>query len=357
MRTALNYLPTYGEVHEKRDAYVYGTQIRALAKQTGRYWSFHSVPTTVALPENRFAKSLTSFTDHTDESSFMELLREYSEHGVPRPSGYADVFHETFKSPRVSWSINSRLAPCMAGGWQAAISPGVHRGVYYKYDMRSAYLWAATLGLPDTRTYTRSLKPWKDKHDGLYRIKLLRPSLDAPFPYNQARECIATNREIETYSLSVGEVLDGVVWTRTVSGEKVVEAIRQVSTWKQAARSYWGRWAQLQKVECTSPNRRWSLPNITLNIPWAHLIVSRVKMRLWEVSTNAIHVFVDSVITPHRLPTGMLVGDWRLEKTYEEGVIVRAPGQYGSILEHRLERMSGVAPDSPQRNISITAVM
>lgn len=352
MRKAIAFPPTYATISKGCDAYMHGTQIRALAKESGRFWSFHGVPTTVALSESRYAKSLAGFSDHTDEDSFRELLREYADSGCDRPSGYADVFHSTFQSPRVGWSINSQLGPCLAGGWQQAIRCGISKGTYYKYDLRSAYLWAATLGMPDTRTYTRSLYPWKSKNDGVYRIRLLEPSPSAPFPFNQARECIATNHEIELYNLKVGEVVDGVVWKRSTPGDRIVDAVKQVSTWKQAGRSYWGRWGQMQKLTCVANGHEWSLPNAALNIPWAHLIISRVKMRLWEFSKNAVHVYVDSVITTEKLPIGEEIGDWRLEKTYQNGIFVRGPGQYGDVNSDRLERMAGVPMNSPQRSTS-----
>lgn len=355
--SALALPPTFNEISSNQDAYLFPPQMRQQAKQNGRYWAFHAIPTTVALPGNRFAKSLSGFQDHQQEPEFRNLLSEFSFFGVPRPGGYADVFHEHFKSPRVSWSINAQFAPCMAGGWQQCTVPGIHYGTYYKYDMRSAYLWAATLGLPDTKTYTRSLRYWDNKYDGLYRIKLLEPVKWAPFPFNQATECIATNHEIETYGLRVGEVVDGVCWKRMIPGDSIIDAVRMVSTWKQAGRSYWGRWAQMQKVECVSKDKRWLLPNVALNIPWAHLIVSRVKMRLWNFSNNAVHVYVDSVITKDTIPTGDGIGDWRLEKTYQHGVIIKAPGQYGAIENERLERMSGFSHNSPQRNIPIAAVL
>lgn len=328
------------------------TQLRRLAKESGRYWQFHGAPTTVALPGNRFAKSLVGFTSHTEEDSFRELLREYSEFGVPRPGGYADVFHERYKSPRVHWSINARLAPCIAGGWQEAIKTGRHNGTFYKYDLTSAYLWAATLGLPDVSTYKRSLKPWKCT-DGVFRVKLMEPCRGAPFPFSQAQEVIATPFEIEMYGLKLGEVVDGVTWTELESGHKILSAIQDVSTWKHAARSYWGRWAQSQKITCHANGKEWQLPNMALNVPWAHTIISRVKMRLWKASKQAVHVFVDSVITPERLTIGYGLGDWKLEKTYDDGVFIRAPGQYGSIAEMRLERMAGVAKDSPLRDNSV----
>lgn len=349
-RPALALAPTFGEIVDGRDAYISHPQLRALAKQHGRYWSFHSIPTTVALPDNRFAKSLKGFTNHQEESQFRELLREYADHGVPRPSGYADVFHKLYYSPRVPWSVNALLAPAFAGGWQAHLHPlkTVFRGTHYKYDMRSAYLWAATLGLPDSESYQRSLKPGKTKYDGIYRFET-RPVAGAPFPFDQAHECIATNQEIELYGLPVLKVIDGVIWKNMLAPQKLLDAIMAVSTWKQAGRSYWGRWAQMQRIKCTANGRDWFIPNLALNIPLAHLIVSRVKMRLWLASRNAVHVFVDSVITPEKLETGDKVGDWRLEKTYTNGVVVKATGQYGSIDDLKLERMAGVPKDSPAR--------
>jgi hypothetical protein len=351
-RAALKLAPSFLTIEDGKDAYISHPQLRGLAKQHGRFWSFYSIPTTVALPNNRFAKSLKGFPDHMDdETRFRELLREYGDNGVPRPSGYADVFHEKFSSPRVNYSVNALLAPCFAGGWQQALKIGRHPGVYYKYDMRSAYLWAATFGLPDTRTYTRSLRP--SSKPGLYRVHLLEGAEGAPFPFNRGDvECLATSEEIETYGLRIGRIIDGVTWSRMTNPTKMLDAIYSVSTWKQAGRSFWGRWAQRERIECYAHGKKWVIPNLALNVPWAHLIVSRVRNKLWQASGNAVHVFVDSVITPDVIPTGDKVGDWRLEKVYKNGVIVRKPGQYGAADEAYLDRMAGIAKDSPLRRIS-----
>lgn len=347
--------PTYRALGDTQDAYLDHLQMRSMAKKYGRFWAFHSIPTTVALPNNRYAKSLKAFTSHTTEASFRELLREYSEYGCPRPGGYADVFHEKYQSPRVQWSVNALLAPVFAGGWQEALCIGNHRGVYYKYDMRSAYLWAATLGLPDTRTYTRSIAPWKrPEYEGVFRIRLVEPSPGAPFPFNRAHECLATKEEIELYNLRISEVVDGVIWKRSIETRPLIEAIQCVTTWKQAARAYWGRWAQMEKLECVAHGKKWRLPNFALNIPWAHMIVSRVRMRLWQHSEKAVHVFVDSVITPEVLDTGNNLGDWKLEKVYPAGVLVQAPGRYGDPREAQLERAAGIPKNSPLRNLSAT---
>src|SRR5215469_7282194 len=171
-RPALTYAPSVRQIVVGRDAYLDILPLRKLARESSRYWSFHGIPTTVALEGNRYAKSLNGFSSHPEEKEFLELIREYEENGVPRPGGYADVFHERFKAPVVNWSTNSLLAPYFAGGWQSAIQVGSFPHTYYKYDMRSAHLWAGSLGMPRVASYRRSKKPWKHT-DGVFRIKLL----------------------------------------------------------------------------------------------------------------------------------------------------------------------------------------
>lgn len=352
-RPALSLVPSIGEVADGQDAYVASTYMRRLASSARRWWTFHGVPTTVELPGQRYAKLWDTFADHFhDAPAFAELLREYRELNVPRPGGYAAVFNDRFKSPRVAWSVNAMLAPAFAGGWQAALKTGIIRGTHYKYDLRSAYLWAGSLGLPDTRTYRRSLAVSADR-PGVYRVTLERPVPDAPFPFNRARECLASSEEIEVYSLPVSRVVSGVTWKRTLDPARMLDTIKLVTCWKQAGRSYWGRWGQTARVECHAGGKAWVLPNIAANVPWAHLIVSRVKMRLWTFATDAAHVYVDSVITPRRIPTGPEIGDWKLEATYPNGVLVRGPGQYGDPNARTLDRMAGVPKDSPLRSVAL----
>lgn len=225
--------------------------------------------------------------------------------------------------------------------------------------MRSAYLWAATLGMPNTATYKRSRRPWSDqKHgrEGVYRVKLLAPSVGAPYPFDRASECLASSLEIETYNLRVGEIVSGVTWTGSIDGQPIVNAVCNVSTWKQAGRSYWGRWGQTRTVECVSAERRWPIPNLSLNAPWAHEIVARVKMRMWNHSAGAVHVYVDSLITPNQLPVGDALGDWRLEETYSDGVVVAGPGRYAAIGAARYSSMIGVPKDSPRRLLTVADV-
>jgi hypothetical protein len=182
------------------------------------------------------------------------------------------------------------------------------------------------------------------------------PEPSAPFPFNHVRTCLATTEEIESYNLKVDRILTGVVWKRTISGDPILETITRVSSWKEVGRSYWGRWGQVAKIDCHANGKTWQIPNVALNIPYAHLIVSRVRKRVWEYARNAVHVYVDSIITKDQIPTGNNIGDWRLERSYD-GVIIRGPGQYGALNALTLERMAGYAKDSPARNTPIAAVL
>lgn len=348
-RQATLVAPSIGRIEPGRDCYLQPTQLRALAAQSSRYWSFSGVPTTVALPDNRFAKSMKGFPSHQHEHEILDLIEEFASFGVPRPSGYADVFHDKFRSPHIPWSINAAFADIFSGGWEASLCPGSHAGTYRRYDLRSAYLWSAQLGLPNAKSYRFGMHPYRTIRNGIYRVTLIRNTPLAPFPFNRACTCIATAEELETYSLPVGEIHSGVTWDGLDDPHRITDAVTCIPAWKFAARSYWGRWAQRGAVECVAGDKKWNLKNITLNVPWAHLIVSRVKMKLWEYSKRALHVFVDSIITGDVLPTGPSVGDWRLEEEYAHGVTVLGPGQYGPLDKPILSRMAGVRTGSPLR--------
>lgn len=61
------------------------------------------------------------------------------------------------------------------------------------------------------------------------------------------------------------------------------------------------------------------------NVVYAGLIIGRVKQRVWEVVRDAVEVFVDSALLPHRIPTGDALGDWRLVEEYPQGLHVYGP--------------------------------
>lgn len=57
----------------------------------------------------------------------------------------------------------------------------------------------------------------------------------------------------------------------------------------------------------------------TFNPVWGHLIVSRVRNRVWEASRqgNTARVYVDSIITTAHLDKDCgEIGDWKLEEEF-----------------------------------------
>ena len=111
-RKALARRATVGWLAPGRDAYVTrGTLRQLVAAGVPRYWTFHDAPTTVErAPEpfamkgdDTYAKLWDRFSNHDTVAKMRALLDEYAECGVPRPGGYADVFHARYKSPRVPY--------------------------------------------------------------------------------------------------------------------------------------------------------------------------------------------------------------------------------------------------------------
>lgn len=355
------------------DAYVRDMPSTALAS---RWWSYRGQIRTMQLQTGEYLKCTSRFDELSDDE-LRAVIDESRAHGVKMPGAYTDVFRKRYYSPRVSHSYNAPFYDYLCGGWQAALKPGRHAGHYINYDLRSAYRWAALEGLPDVSTFraTRSIG-----RNGVYLVTLREDAdlshLPHPFGMNKPRaltdvygrgrkqrrvtrclsalRVIASGDEIHAYGLPIAEVHAGVTWRRWTDLNKIRDALDCVTFAKKAARSFWGVWAQRRAVECHTPGSEWELPALTTNLVWAHLVLSRVKMRVWErVTPHTVHVFVDSVLTAatDNIPTGESVGDWRAERIYWEGVQVRGPGQYGGAFGP-LDKAAGIPRDDRRRLVT-----
>jgi hypothetical protein len=213
------------------------------------------------------------------------------------------------------------------GGWEALlVKPGTYLGTFYKYDMVSAYLWAAIEGLPHPKSY-RLADRISRQYDGVYLMRC-EPRDDAPYPYTLGGTLLATRDEIEMYGLR-GPVLWGAVWTRVYDTSRMVRSITDWSCWKYVGRMYWGRWASGLPVDCAIYDRNDTVSSVSQLPPmphaiWAHLILSRVRRRLYDVTRYArvLRVYVDDIITDTPLTTGESIGQWHLKRTYN-GVSIR----------------------------------
>lgn len=276
-----------------------------------------------------------------NQEVFDEFIREATEFKCPRPSSYSSVFHAMFPTAAIPRSVNAQFEGQFAGGWEEAKTTGVLRGRWLKYDLNSAYLWASTLGLPRPSTfrYTDDIS----NKASMYALELAANIDTLPYPFNQRRLVNATLEEIDLYSLPIKRVISGVTWDDYLDEDVVTRIINQMSFGKEVSKAYWGLWCSTTTVRCTTQKKTWELRNNALNLVWAHVLISRVKARVWSESKNAAHVFVDSIITQDTLPTGTRVGDWRLDAEYANGVKVKHAGFYGPADSDSWDRTSGTA--------------
>lgn len=316
-------------------------ELQQLAPKASRQWRFNSALRTIQLGHKTYVKTLSGFPDHaSDAFTFFELMEHCYERGLKRPSSYAGLFHALHRSPSVEWSYNGPFVDWFAGGWEQARMKGDQYGRHFVYDINSAYLWSLTLGLPDPHSYHAEDYPKPERgdvigfiHPGCYLVTLDEPARFAPYPFNQRqRFYVATTDEIETYDLPVTSYRFGVTWSPVLlSTSRMQDMITSLPCAKQTSRSFWGRWASHTKIECITKNKTWFLRNPALHVIWAHLILSRVKLKIWREVTYPKHVYVDSVIVDEPMKTGDSIGDWRLIADYENGINIVGAGMYGPI--------------------------
>lgn len=315
-------IPLIDQLQEGRDSYV----LPALLPDKSDYlrsWSFAGRLRSVQTRRMDVVKDRSGFVDHLHPDQLQGLLDDALIRNVARPSGYADLFHQVYKSPMAGRTARSFLNCEISGGWQFLVLPrGSYPGVWRKYDIRSAYLWALSQGLPSPKSYA-----WVEhvgKKPALYLADIPGKGEGFPFPFSMGGRLLVTGEELELYELEPSRVIGGIVFQPgSWDVEKMQRLITSWPYWKQIGRSYWGRWGSRGELECATyrsgtVNRQWTLKNPFFNPVWAHLIVSRVRARLWEVTRSfpAARVYVDSVVIRGELPVGESVGDWRLEEEY-----------------------------------------
>lgn len=288
-----------------------------------RSWSFAGRLRSVQTQGMDIIKDRSGFVDHLPPDALAGLLDDAARREVERPSGYSDLFHQTYTSPRIGKTAKSFLNWEVSGGWQhQSVANGRHPGTWRKYDIRSAYLWSLTQGLPNPKGFA-----WVEHYGrkpALYLAELPPMGDSFPFPFSIGGLLLVTGEELEAYGISPIQVVGGIAYQpSTWDVDRMRFLIESWPYWKQIGRSYWGRWASRGELDCATYkggklNKQWSLKNPFFNPIWAHLIVSRVRLRLWQTvrAIPTARVYVDSVVIQGELPTGESVGDWRLEETY-----------------------------------------
>jgi hypothetical protein len=267
-----------------------------------------------------------------DDAELAALLEECSARNVTRPSSFGDLFHQRNFAPRMR-AGHRKLFPTIPGGWAGTRFDPIYRGHLYQYDIRSAYLWALSLGLPDPATFRRVRRV---DGPGLYWAPSpAYPYL--PYPWNKPGMYPATIEEIEALPISWREIKYGVAFTPdTFDTSPWVADIMGWREWKKVGRSYWGRWAATGSVLAQTTNYEGEvntereLPDPSRNPIWAAIITSRLRLRLWWLvdsgERKVFRVVTDSIVTDTPLDTGENVGDWKLAKEFPKGGIIHVSG-------------------------------
>jgi len=295
-----------------------------------RRWLFYGRVRSVEHRAGGVVKERHKFTDHLEESAFRGFLAECEARGVRRPSSYGDCFHQRHRIP---WHppYSRKMFPAVPGAWQATLGTKVRfTEPLYQYDMKSAYLWSLAQGLPDPATFRRV-----KRFDGPGVYWAESPAqLGLPYPWCWPGFFPASDHEITTLHLENQVTVGTAFAPATFDVRPLVSDIQAWQQWKAIARSYWGRWASHGSVECQTLDHDGAiktarhLPDPCRAPVWAILITSRVRMKLWALCwEQPIHrVFVDSVVTTARLPTGDQVGDWVEKDFFPAGGIVTIHG-------------------------------
>ena len=327
-------LPTL-DIPRKASAYTLGRVLPLVAAGAVTVWSFGGTVRAVQMPGGGIWKGADGLdAEHRrDPQAVLDFWRECREvAGCRQAGGYAAPFHALFETERAPASLDFLLSPYFSGGWEAALVKGRTTAPAYQYDMRSAYLWASTLGLPVGKSWKAS-RVIRGNKPGIYLVEH-DPRESLPYPFNRHRHVIATDAECEAYNLDVRRVLGGATWSDSLPADAVTSVCDRFTFGKQMGRAYWGRWASSAPLLVTQGGKTREMPNRSRNVAWAHLIVSRVRSRLWEASRAAggLHVYVDAVIGTREIPTGPGLGDFRLVREYLGGVDVRGTGRYAPIV-------------------------
>lgn len=236
------------------------------------------------------------------------------------PSSFSSIFHQVFASPWLDISSTALFRSQAVGAWQQAFVQGQCHGKLYKYDLNSAYQWAASLPLPDMRSWypVRSIE---DSWDICYgQVEKL------PYYVSTHAPQLWTREEIESQGLYITNFIIGIGFEKWIDLTPVFALIREwfPFCYKRIGRAFWGRWNTAQAIEQVSwvngREKLLRLQNKLFNPFWSRYITSRVKTRLADivVKVGAVQVYVDSVICYDELPTGDMVGDWKLVDTFSD---------------------------------------
>lgn len=247
--------------------------------------------------------------------------------GVRHCSSYADAYHQLAPPvPPLPYTFNGMFSEWAGGPWSEARTTGSFRGAWYRYDLRSAYRWAATLGLP-VPGELEAQHGGDVQEPGLWWVRLRGRVAHLPSCFREPRPVVMSTEELEGYGVAY-TLIRGVRFGAMLPADYVEATLRRLPCAKESGRAYWGRWIARDPLRVQADGKEWQVPNRMANFIYGWLIVGRVRLRMWERAERAAHVYVDELLVPHPMDTGQGAGDWHLKEMYPTGVTVHRTGWY-----------------------------
>lgn len=272
-------------------------------------------------------KSIDRFGNFSYDTIGRFVEEYFTNGGIHAPASFSAGFWlNFFESRKPHHAFDVFFGRFISGGWQEVFANGTYTCPLYRYDINSAYGWAASLGLPDPKFYR--VHKAIDR-PGLYIIKAAANCDRPPRPFTHHEMVVlATDQEIKAYNLQVSKVLWGVSWdeSQMIDPRPAIDATLETFTdGKQILRTFWGKWCSRRGPTTANFSngvieKEWSLPNINRHYIWAHLLYARVKMRMHSLSKSALRIYCDSILTKEQLPVDSNLGGWKLEKFFPNGV-------------------------------------
>lgn len=284
---------------------------------------------------NETTKSATGFGTVERAEEAFQIWRELGYKGAPTsPAAFFRSKLDSMKRNkevryRTCATANHMISAGFYGGWIETIQRGKVKGPLWHYDVNSAYLWAASEGLPSKlHVYRKGDPHWM----GVCQIYASKEDLPDTLERGDVR--ILTDEDVLHYGIDY-KLLRGVSWTKNdFHPDQILCELADLPFWlfKKITQSFWGVWAARKPVQARQYKagdlvKTWNINNRHQHLVWAQLIISRVtRLVHQEARTGGKLIYVDSVLLDRPMQTSDAIGGWKLVEEFPKGVFIRAPG-------------------------------
>lgn len=274
-------------------------------------------------------------------------------------------------------TIDPPVARILAmGDWpypHSDTTPGRYPDPYTEWDIKGAYPWASTLGLPASWTLKVSdekrpaddcvflLKRWRCHDTTLqpYLPHWAREQEEPRWIFSTNTQCmipVASHRVMfqedqpmplhwipgesaNRLGLDWGEndVVYALHWSNTIDIAPAFDRVREVfppHLAKMVLASHWGIWSKGSgckwgMFEYGKPTKKGDGSEAVYDLPascnplYAGLLQARVSERVSKYGENSPRTYVDSVLLPTGVsptPSGNNLGDWRIKREFPNGL-------------------------------------